>query len=189
MDAILPIESERLVLRAFRKSDAAAFHGWRNDADVARYTLWDHPYPVAQAEAFCAKQAGLEPFPEGEWYQLIMQEKATGAAIGDIGVGNGVTLAGAGVASIGYSLSAAAQGRGYMTEALAVLLPALAEPLGLHRYVAEIDVRNPASARVLMKMGFRPGPVHKARSFVKGEWCDEQDFTLTVEDMKRQLVG
>ncbi|WP_155895805.1 GNAT family N-acetyltransferase [Kordiimonas gwangyangensis] len=44
MTDILPIETDRLIIRAFRESDAEAFHSWRNDPVVVRYTLWDFPY-------------------------------------------------------------------------------------------------------------------------------------------------
>lgn len=184
MTKILPISTERLTLRAFREDDAVAFHGWRNDPVVARYTLWDCPYPVEVAERFCHEQASLEPFPEGAYYQLMIVEKATGEPVGDIGVGNGVTPEGLGNVRIGYTLSPKGQGKGYMTEALMALLPALVKPLRVAKFSADIDVRNPASGRVLERVGFKPiGPVHIKRTFVKGEWCDEQDYELDARDL------
>ncbi|MFC4347580.1 GNAT family N-acetyltransferase [Kordiimonas lipolytica] len=181
MTDILPISTDRLILRSFREDDAVAFHGWRNDAEVARYTLWDYPFAIDRAEKFCREQAALEPFPEGRYHQLMIEEKATGLAIGDIGVGNGVTPEGTGHVRIGYSLSTNGQGKGYMTEALRALLPALVKPLQVVKFSADIDVRNPASGRVLERLGFKPvGPVHLKRTFVKGEWCDEQDYELDV---------
>lgn len=183
MTDVLPIKSDRLILRSFRENDAAAFHGWRNDADVARYTLWDYPFPMERAKAFCCEQASLPPFPEGQYYQLMMVEKASKVAVGDIGVGNAVTPEGAGTVRIGYTLCAAAQGKGYMTEALQALLPALIKPLGVKTFTADIDARNPASGRVLERLGFKAGAVHKQRTFVKGEWCDEIDYVLDVTEL------
>ncbi|NVJ98631.1 MAG: GNAT family N-acetyltransferase [Alphaproteobacteria bacterium] len=183
MKEFLPISTDRLIIRSFRLEDAAAFHGWRNDADVARYTLWEFPYPMAEAEKISAEMASKPPFPEGEWYQLIIEDRASGNAVGDIGIGNGVTPEGAGVVSVGYSLSRVAQGKGYMTEVLAALLPTLIVPLKVTKFIAEIDVRNPASGRVLEKAGFVRGQLHEKRSFVKGEWCDEIDFTLDATSL------
>ena len=148
MIEVLPILTERLTLRKFREDDAVAFHGWRNDPAVARYTLWDCPYPIEEAERFCHEQASLAPFPEGAYYQLMIVEKATGGPVGDIGVGNGVTPEGLGNVRIGYTLSPKGQGKGYMTEALRALLPALVTPLKVSKFSADIDVRNPASGRV-----------------------------------------
>ncbi|WP_417460113.1 GNAT family N-acetyltransferase [Kordiimonas sp.] len=181
MTEILPIETERLIIRAFRVDDATAFHGWRNDAEVARLTLWDYPYPMEHAVAFCRRMAITTPFPEGEYYQLMIEEKASGQAVGDIGIGSGLPTKGA--IRIGYSLSTGAQGKGYMTEALEALLPALIEPLRLERFTADIDARNPASGRVLERLGFKAGPVHEKRTFVKGEWCDEIDYEVSAEGL------
>lgn len=183
MTDILPIESDRLIIRSFRESDAVAFHGWRNDADVARYTLWDYPYDMERARAYCAKMAAATPFEEGQSYRLIIEEKATGEPVGDIGIGNGTTLEGAGNVRVSYGLGSNAQGRGYMTEALRALLPALVEPLGVHTFSADIDARNPASGRVLERLGFRRGQFFEKRTFVKGEWCDEIDYDLPVEEL------
>jgi len=125
--------------------------------------------------------AAATPFEEGQSYRLIIEEKASGLPVGDIGIGNGTTLEGAGNVRVSYGLGANAQGKGYMTEALRALLPALVKPLKVVKFSADIDVRNPASGRVLERLGFKPvGPVHLKRTFVKGEWCDEQDYELDV---------
>ncbi|WP_262691165.1 GNAT family N-acetyltransferase [Kordiimonas aestuarii] len=179
MTDILPIETDRLIIRAFRESDAAAFHGWRNDTVVARYTLWDFPYPLARAEAFAREMAAMEPFLEGKYYQLMLEEEATGTAVGDIGIGNGVTAPG--LVRVGYTLSTPAQGKGFMTEALKALLPALIAPLGVQMFSTDIDARNPASGRVLERLGFKCGPVQEKRTLVRGEWCDEIDYEVSAE--------
>ena len=186
MTEILPIETNRLIIRAFREEDAAAFHGWRNDAGVVRYTLWDFPYPMERAEAFAREMAAMAPFPEGQYYQLMIEEKATGVAIGDIGIGNAVD--GPATLRVGYSLSAPAQGKGYMTEALKGLLPALIQPLGIHTFTADIDARNPASGRVLERLGFKGGPVQERRTLVRGEWCDEIDYEVSAEALRAHVL-
>ncbi len=184
MADLLPLMTERLLLRSFRPNDAAAFHGWRNEEEVARYTLWEFPYPMAAAKAFCQEQAALPPFPDGEWYQVLIEERESSEPVGDIGVGNALELMAPGVISIGYSLSERVRGRGYMTEALMALLPALVEGLGNHAFHAEIDARNPASGRVLEKLGFQAGLLQERRTFVKGEWCDEIEYSLQVDEME-----
>lgn len=185
MTDILPIETDRLIIRAFRESDAAAFHGWRNDAEVARYTLWDFPYPMERAVALAARMAAMVPFEEGQSYQMIIEEKATGTAVGQIGIGNGKPERG--TVRVSYSLCGAAQGKGYMTEALRALLPALITPLGVQMFSTDIDARNPASGRVLERLGFKAGPLHKKRTLVRGEWCDEIDYDVSAEALLAHL--
>ncbi|TNE65565.1 MAG: N-acetyltransferase [Alphaproteobacteria bacterium] len=178
---MLPISTARLTVRAFRPDDASAFHSWRDDAQVARYTLWDYPYPLERAQAFCERMAVAEPFPMGGWYQLFVEERSTGQAVGDIGIGRGVhdrpdTI------YIGYSLRRNAWGKGYMTEALRALLPALAAAFPPRYFAAEIDARNPASGRVLERLGFVLQPSER-QVYVKGEWCDELDYSLDAGNL------
>ena len=53
----LPLETTRLILRPFRKTDAEAFCGYRSDPQVARFQGWAAPYPLEKATAFAAEMA------------------------------------------------------------------------------------------------------------------------------------
>jgi len=172
----LPIATDRLVIRQFRADDAAAFHTWRSDAEVARYTLWAFPYPMAEAKIFCSEQAGLEALPIGDWCQVFIEERKTGVPVGDIGLG--LDTSGNGILEIGYSIHRNHWGKGYATEAVGAVMPVIARAIGARVIKAEIDARNPASGKVLSKLGFTAGPLHKRRTLVKGEWCDEIDYVL-----------
>lgn len=174
----LPILTERLVIRQFRATDAAAFHSWRSDAAVARYTLWDHPYPIEEAEAFCREQAALTELPIGDWCQLFIEERDTGSAIGDIGLG--LKPDGDEALHVGYSLHRDHWRKGYAAEAVGASIPVIAQAIGVTLVKAEIDARNPASGRVLEKMGFKVVDKPPRRAFVKGEWCDEIDYVLEI---------
>jgi ribosomal-protein-alanine N-acetyltransferase len=174
MISVLPIETDRLIIRLFRESDADAFFAWRNDAQVARYTLWDYPFAMERAEAFCAKQAAIENLPMGEWFQLFVEERVSGDPVGDIGLGLNADADGA--LHIGYSISRKHWGKGYATEAVGSAMITIAQAVGLEHLKAEIDARNPSSGRVLEKLGFTPGPLQPKRTLVKGEWCDEIDY-------------
>jgi len=178
----LPIITERLTVRQFGIGDAAAFHGWRSDADVARYTLWAYPYPMQEAEAFCREQAAFIELPIGAWMQVFVEERETGAPVGDIGLG--FSPNGDGALHVGYSISRDHWGKGYATEAVGAVIPVAARAMGARQVKAEIDVRNPASGKVLSKLGFVAGPVHEKRSLVKGEWCDEIDYVLDLSGNK-----
>jgi len=171
-----PITTDRLVVRRFREEDAQAFHGWRSDADVACYTLWEHPYSMAEAIAFCREQANFDEFPVGNWVQVFIEERETGVPVGDIGLG--LNADGDDALHVGYSIHRDHWGKGYATEAVGAVIPIVGKAIGATSVKAEIDVRNPASGKVLSKLGFKAGPVCPRRSFVKGEWCDEIDYVL-----------
>ena len=58
-------------------------------------------------------------------------------------------------AEIGYALGRPYWGAGYMLEALQALLHYAFQTLDLNRLEADIDPRNPASARTLERLGFQ----------------------------------
>ena len=62
---------------------------------------------------------------------------------------------GQGRAELGYWIGVPFWGQGHATEAVAAVLAFGFGPLGLHRIHATVFPRNPASARVLEKSGFR----------------------------------
>ncbi|PCI59704.1 MAG: hypothetical protein COB37_11125 [Kordiimonadales bacterium] len=180
MENFLPLKSDRLIVRRFRTDDAEAFLSWRDDADVARYTLWKYPYTIEQSRAFCAEIAAIERLPDSAWVQLMIEERVSGQAIGDIGLG--IKIDGADSVKVGYSLHRDAWGKGYMTEILKLVLPTVALVTGAARLEAEIDIRNIASGTVLEKIGFKRGPLKEKAVFVKGEWCDEYEYVLDATE-------
>lgn len=78
------------------------------------------------------------------------------AVVGDVG------LAGPpdddGDQEIGYGLAVPARGQGLATEAVAVLCAWLEQQGQVHRVVAEVEVGNEASQRLLARLGFAPEP-------------------------------
>ncbi len=175
---IFPIETERLIIRCFYANDAAAFHTWRDDEQVARYTLWDYPYSLERAEEFCEQMAQVDPFPDGEWFQVAIVEKETDLMIGDIGLG--IKIDGQQDFEVGYSLHRSVHGKRYVGEALQALIPAVAKEIGVTKIRAETDARNIASEKVLLKLGFKQSELHEKAAFVKGEWCDEYYYVLNL---------
>ena len=58
-------------------------------------------------------------------------------------------------AYLGYTLARSAWGQGYASEAARKLLDYLFRVLDLHRVIADCDVDNAASIRLLERLGFR----------------------------------
>lgn len=73
---------------------------------------------------------------------------------------------------LGFSIAAAAQGRGLMYEGLSVAIAFVLDVYGLHRVMANYRPENVRSARLLERLGF--ATEGKARGYLKinGEWAD-----------------
>ena len=83
---------------------------------------------------------------------------------------------------LGYWIDAAHQGQGLMTEAVELALGFAFGEADLHRVQAAIMPKNPASLRVVRKIGFREEGFALRYLQIAGRWEDHAIFALTAED-------
>lgn len=141
------IRSERLFLRPAWPEDFEETFALINDEAVVRHLAtapW--PYTIEDARAFLARPQ--EPLLPSFFVTLPAAQGAR--VIGSIGLGRDRDDV-----ELGYWIAPAWWGNGYATEAARAVLN-LARALGHRRVVAGHFTDNPASGRVLRKVGFRP---------------------------------
>lgn len=148
MSLSFPLLGNRLLLRSFEQADLEAAHRVYGDAEVMRYVGEGGPVDRGRSAEMIAEHRAHQARHGFAFWAVI--ERATGALIGDAGLE--VTEHGV---ELGYTLGRPWWGRGLATEAAQLCLDAAVGPLTLPRLVALADVHNPASARVLEKIGFR----------------------------------
>ncbi|MGH7748463.1 MAG: GNAT family N-acetyltransferase, partial [Candidatus Dormibacteria bacterium] len=90
---------------------------------------------------------------------------------------------GARTQEIGWVIAREDQGRGYATEAATSLLAYAFECLGRHRVIATGQPQNPASWRVMEKLGMRR-EAHFRQCLLRpsGEWWDEYVYALLRDE-------
>jgi RimJ/RimL family protein N-acetyltransferase len=144
-DDVVPVlATERLVLRAPRRSDVKAIASLADDRRIAANTARiPHPYGIEDAEQFIASVNKRE----GEACFVIMLECAP------VGVCS-VDLREDGP-EVGYWLGVAYWGRGFATEAVRALIDHAFGDLEHEALISGARVNNPASRRVLEKCGFQ----------------------------------
>lgn len=139
----------RLMLRPGWAEDAPALHAAIAHERVAmKLARLPWPYTRAHAEDWLAT-----PQPHDAASLLVFDDP--GGAPRLVG-GIGVSPHPDGSHELGYWFTPAAWGRGYATEAGRAVLEMARHALGLRRLVSGHFVDNPASGRVLAKLGFRP---------------------------------
>lgn len=77
---------------------------------------------------------------------------------------------------LGYSIDKEEQGKGYMTEAVNLLLNYCKGELELHRVEASALVDNDKSKNVLSKCGFKEIGINEQYLFINGSWKDHFTF-------------
>lgn len=166
--------SERLFLRPGWPEDWADLHrAIAEEAIVRNLASAPWPYAPEDAQGFTARtQDKRHP------HFLVTLPGASGTdLIGCIGLAEHE-----GESELGYWIAQPHWNRGFATEAGRAVL-ALARTLGHRRVVASHFMDNPASGRVLRKLGFRPtGEIRQRHSQGRGTASAAVIHALTLAD-------
>ena len=169
--------TRRLTLRPGWPEDAPALARAITHEDVAfRLAKLPWPYTLGHAEAWLATPQ------EGDHHPLLIFAHDRGPTPELIG-GTGLHPAEMGQREeleIGYWLTPAAWGRGYATEAGRAVVDIARHALGRRRLVSGHFLDNPASGRVLEKLGFTQTGVEKRDCLARGEQVDCAVFELAL---------
>ncbi|MBI1187778.1 MAG: GNAT family N-acetyltransferase [Alphaproteobacteria bacterium] len=153
LNAIAPLETERLLLRGWRDADAAPFAAMMAQPDVARFLTADQR-PQDPAAAWRTLSAFVGHWALRGYGLFVVEEKATGAFVGRAGLWNPEGWAGL---ELGWGLDRRYWGRGYATEAARAAARWAFEALRPERLISLIHVDNAASQNVAMRLGEKPG--------------------------------
>lgn len=77
---------------------------------------------------------------------------------------------------LGYSIDKDYQGKGYMKEAIALVMDYAKNYLDLHRLEASVLLSNERSKGVLLSCGFEEVGVNKKYLYINGKWSDHITF-------------
>jgi RimJ/RimL family protein N-acetyltransferase/catechol 2,3-dioxygenase-like lactoylglutathione lyase family enzyme len=150
--AFVPIRTERLLLRWFEPGDAMDVRRLAGDRAIAANTLQiPHPYEAGVAEEWIGSHPARRM--RGEALVFAIELAEGGELIGAIGLELALAHR---RAEIGYWIGRPFWGRGYATEAASAVVRYAFDELDLNRIHAGHFPRNPASGRVLEKIGLRP---------------------------------
>lgn len=140
--------TERLLLRPGWAEDASALFDAINDETIVRNLAsapW--PYGLTDAETFLATERG----PSEAAFLIFRRTRGAPQLIGTAGLGRRPD----GEVELGYWISRPNWGLGYATEAARAVVAIARDGLRLDRISASHFLDNPASGRVLEKIGFR----------------------------------
>ena len=142
------IDTERLVIRRPRASDAAAILArYASDPEVTRYLGWPTHATIDDTRAFLK-------FSEIEWKRWMVGPYLVESRDGRLVGSTGLSLETPYRASTGYVITRDEWGAGIATEALQTMV-VVAQSMAVRRLYAICHVEHRASAHVLEKCGFR----------------------------------
>ncbi|MBI9082317.1 MAG: GNAT family N-acetyltransferase [Desulfobacterales bacterium] len=149
MNSLPTLTTDRLRLRPFDFSDGPQLRRMAGDRRIADTTVnIPHPYDEGMAETWIATHR--PEFEAGRQVNLAITLGTGGILIGAVGL---VIEPDAHRGDLGYWIGVPHWGRGYCTEAGRAVLRYAFSDLLLNRVTAYHFTRNPASGRVMEKLG------------------------------------
>jgi RimJ/RimL family protein N-acetyltransferase len=177
---MLPIATERLILRPFELGDLVQFVAYRRKPEVAIYQSWSD-YSAADAKEFFDEQQGLAFDTNNTWYQIAMMRSEDECLVGDVAVhffdeGRQV--------EIGFTVDSDHQKQGYAVEATSAVLNMLFTRLNKHRVVSVCYAKNFSAHKLLARLGFRQEATLLKNVFFKGAWGDEYTYAMLQDEWR-----
>jgi RimJ/RimL family protein N-acetyltransferase len=170
--------SPRLTGRRFGPRDLDDLVAMRRDPEVERYQNWSD-FTREDGIRCLEEQSQLNPGDPG-WYQIALEETATGHFIGDCGLR--IVESEHRLAQIGYTIVRSCWNRGFATEAIIALTGYAFSSFPIHRITASVDPRNIGSCRALEKAGYVKEAHFRQSEWFKGEWADDVVYARLRSD-------
>jgi len=160
------IETERLVLRKMRRSDAKDLFAYASNPEVTRHTMWNTHRTLRDSEQFL--EAIEHRYRDGQVTNWGIEAKSNGKFIGTCGFVYWAPEHQR--AEIGYALSADYWNQGLMSEAALAVLRFGFEKMNLNRLEARCNLANIGSERVMQKLGMTYEGVLREQLFIRGRF-------------------
>ncbi|HJO93241.1 MAG TPA: GNAT family protein [Victivallales bacterium] len=174
------LKSERLILRAFERSDLEFIYHIRSDEFIAKAAGLELHKSLEDSEELLNKV--LDSYSTETGINWIICLKGCNTPIGSAGILRIVSEHFKG--EIGYSQKTEYCGNGYMSEALTQIFDFGFNTLGLHRLEATVAPHNKNSIKILKKMKFQQEGYFREDYYSSGKFFDSIIFSLLQNDYK-----
>ena len=178
------LETERLLLTEFEKTDAEELFKMRSNDRVQKYLDRDPHKTVEESRLMI--EGMIVSYISKDGINWIIRKKNTRDVIGYIGywrmIRNNVR------AEIGYAMKPEYWGKGYMQEALIKVIDFGFNEFCLHSIEANVNPDNASSIKLLEKCGFRKEAYFKEDYFYNGKFLDSAIYSLLETDCKNKFT-
>lgn len=142
------LETERLILRPISIDDAEACFSWNSDERVTKFMSYSTCKDISQTIEWI--KSTFTDKKEWNWAFVLKEENRV---IGTGSIGPSERLEG--YWGFGYNIHYDYWKNGYTTEAMKAIIEFVSKTLGVKKFCAMHAVDNPASGRVMEKLGLK----------------------------------
>ena len=169
------LETERLVLNRPTAADLPDFIAAVNSSEDFSKNLFNIPFPYTSENGENWMKICNEGIETGNSYRFAIREKNEGKLIGIIGLHLNKQHHSA---ELGYLLHQDFWNKGYLTEGLKEVVKFGFENLDLNKIYATHFLYNPASGRVMQKVGMKLEGTLREEYFQHGKFCDVHRYSI-----------
>lgn len=174
MEVPLKIETERLILSPLKESDIPLITEYLQEKIISDNTS-NIPYPYSESDARTWIKISDDALTAKTGYTFAIREKE-GEIIGAIGLHDRNDDK----AELGYWIAVPFWNKGYATEAAAAILSFGIKELKFHKIYATHFIHNPASGRIMEKIGMHKEAVLKHHIKKEGHYLDIQMYSIII---------
>lgn len=173
------LETERLILRRFKVSDAEnMFYNWASSENVTKFLSWNPHVSVDDTKNLLTEW--VNAYNEPNYYQWAIVLKENNQPIGSIAVVNIKDKIAE--MEIGYCIGEKWWHSGYTSEAFKRIIEFLFQEVGVKRIFAVHAVENTNSGKVMQKCGLSyEGRLRRAGITGSGRICDLAIYSILSE--------
>lgn len=159
------LQTKRLILRDLKIEDAEhIFKTWASDKETTRFMLWNTHTSVLDTEKWINDEIAKRT--ENGYYSWGIELKETGKLIGSMGAY--LRTEDENKYEIGYIIAKPYWNKGYTTEAAKEMMKYLINERNIKHFKAVHSKLNPASGKVMEKLGLK---------YTKDIFCEKHDKT------------
>ncbi|WP_026838867.1 GNAT family N-acetyltransferase [Gillisia sp. JM1] len=176
------LESERLILRKLKLTDASDVQLIRSDERVMIYMDAERQMTTQHSESFISNKLKMYEERTGIFWAII--EKSTNTFIGDFAFFKMDKKNSR--AEIGYTLKPEFWGKGFMKEVMINIFNFGFSDLNLHSLEANINPGNENSRTILTKMGFQKEAYFRENYYYNRDYLDSEIYSLLKSEFKNK---
>ncbi len=172
----LPIETDRLLLRAFAPGDIEAVAAYHALPEAQRFRDARVRSRADVEEALDAMRAERALNRPGDMLSLAVVRRSDDRLVGQVGLRWHDATAAQG--ELRFVFNPIFRSQGYAGEAVRAMLDLGFADFDLHRIFTRCDARNQAIARMLKSLGMRLEAHYREHALFRGEWDEELHFAV-----------
>lgn len=179
----LPIETDRLILRTFERSDIDGLSAYHALPSVQRYVFSRTRDASEVAGALNIMRDHVSLQRPGDTLTLAMVRKGDKVLVGHVSLHWSDATAGQG--EVRFCINPTFAGQGFTRDALSAVYDLAFDHFHIHRIFARCDGRNHHSIKLMQQMGMRLEAHYREHALFQGEWDEELHFAILDREWQR----